>query len=396
MKVLMINTVCGIGSTGRICVDLAQELEARGNEVKIAYGRNGDVPECCKEYAVRIGTDTGNKMHGVVSRLFDAQGLGSVSATKKFLKWVDSYSPDLIWLHNLHGYYINYELLFSWIKKHPSVKVKWTLHDCWGFTGHCTHFDFVGCDKWKGGCGQCPQKQEYPRSILWDRSRKNWERKRRAFTAVSHLEIITPSHWLAGIVKQSFLSRYPVHPIPNGIDIGIFHPTESDLRKTWGLEGKKILLGVSSVWNQRKGAEIFKQLADMLDPSWKIVMIGVPRNRQSEFPSQILMFDHLEEKDLLAKWYTAADVFLNPSYEETMGLTTVEALACGTPVILFDRTAVPELIDDTCGIVIREETAKAIMEALPQCSFPAEACINRASRYTREIFIKNCCDLIAE
>lgn len=145
MKVLFINSVCGIGSTGRICTDLAQQLEAEGNEVKIAYGRKGTVPEQFQKYAVRIGTDFDCKMHAIQTRLFDTHGFGSKRATKEFLKWAEEYKPDLLWLHNLHGYYINVEMLFDWIKKHPEMQVKWTLHDCWAFTGHCSHFTMVKC-----------------------------------------------------------------------------------------------------------------------------------------------------------------------------------------------------------------------------------------------------------
>ena len=148
MKILMINVVCGIRSTGRICTDLAAEMEAQGHEVKIAYGRE-TVPEKYQKYAVRIGTDWDVKLHGLKSRLLDAHGLGSKKATKHFLDWAEEYKPDLLWLHNIHGYYINYELLFAWIKRRPDMEVKWTLHDCWAFTGHCSHFSFVKCYRWK-------------------------------------------------------------------------------------------------------------------------------------------------------------------------------------------------------------------------------------------------------
>ena len=172
MKVLMINVVCGIRSTGRICTDLATELEKEGHEVKIAYGREY-VPEEFKRFAVRIGNDFEVKIHGIKSRVFDNHGLGSTKSTKEFLKWAEEYNPDMLWLHNIHGYYINYELLFSWIKRRTNMKIKWTLHDCWAFTGHCAYFSMIDCDKWISGCSNCPQKRKYPESIIIDDSRNN-------------------------------------------------------------------------------------------------------------------------------------------------------------------------------------------------------------------------------
>ena len=225
MKVLFINSVCGIGSTGRICTELAQEYEAQGHEVKIAYGRDGNVPEKFKKYAIRIGSDLDVKFHGIKSRMFDAHGLGSVHATKKFLSWAEEYKPDLLWLHNIHGYFINYELLFKWIKEHPNIEVKWTLHDCWAFTGHCTHFQVAHCDKWKEKCSNCCQRNRYPASFLLDRSERNYKRKKESFTGVNNLRLITPSHWLESLVKQSFLRQYPIEVQYNKVDFNVFKPS---------------------------------------------------------------------------------------------------------------------------------------------------------------------------
>ncbi len=268
MRVLMINVVCGIRSTGRICTDLAAEMEAEGHEVKIAYGRE-TVPEQYQKYAVRIGNNLDVDIHGVKSRLLDKHGLGSKHATKKFLKWADKYDPDLIWLHNIHGYYINYELLFDWIKNRPDMQVRWTLHDCWAFTGHCTHFTVAKCDQWKTGCLHCPEKKRYPASLFLDNSKNNYSRKRNAFTGVKNLSIITPSKWLADLVKQSFLKDYPVEVHYNTIDTSVFKPTPSDFRKRYGLTDKKIVLGVASTWDDRKGLDDFIQLSEMLsDTPW--------------------------------------------------------------------------------------------------------------------------------
>ena len=175
MKIVFINSVCGIGSTGRICAELSKKFEAEGHECKIAYGRVDTVPEEYKKYAVRIGSDLGVKLHALCSRVFDNHGLASYFATKNFLKWLEGYKSDMLWLHNIHGYYINYKLLFKWIKRHPELAVKWTLHDCWAFTGHCSYFSEVGCYKWEEQCKKCPQKHKYPTSVGLDNSKRNFK-----------------------------------------------------------------------------------------------------------------------------------------------------------------------------------------------------------------------------
>lgn len=229
MRVLLINVVCGGGSTGHICLELAKEFEANGDEVKIAFGR-GDVPSAGSKYAVHIGNSFDQKCHFLKTRLIDGHGLGSVRTTRKFLKWADEYNPDLLWLHNIHGYYINYELLFEWIKSRPDMQTRWTLHDCWAFTGHCAYFTKVDCKKWITECNHCVQKKSYPSSIFIDESKSNYCRKKAAFTGVKNLLIITPSRWLADLVKDSFLGEYDVNVIYNKVNKQIFRPIKSNLK----------------------------------------------------------------------------------------------------------------------------------------------------------------------
>lgn len=343
MKVLLINSVCGIRSTGRICTEIAAELEAQGHEVKIAYGRE-QVPEKVKKYAVRIGTDWDVRAHGVLSRVFDAHGLGSKRATSAFLKWAEDYRPDLLWLHNIHGYYINYEMLFSWIKKHPEMEVRWTLHDCWAFTGHCAYFTMAKCDKWKLCCSSCTQKKCYPASLALDRSSINYNRKRAAFTGIGNLMLYTPSQWLAGLVKESFLKEYPVEVHYNKIDTSVFKPTPSDFRKQYGLEGKKIVLGVASVWDERKGLDDFIELAKLLDDSYTIVLVGLSEKQLRNLPNGIIGIRRTNSTKELAAIYTAADVFVNPTYEDNYPTTNLEAQACGTPVITYRTGGSPESV----------------------------------------------------
>ncbi|MBQ9778388.1 MAG: glycosyltransferase, partial [Clostridia bacterium] len=264
MKVLQINSVCGIRSTGRICTDIADVLKQEGHECKIAYGREF-VPEKYQDIAVRIGSDLDVKLHGLRTRLFDSAGLGSKRATQKFIKWVEEYDPDVIHLHNIHGYYINIEVLFEYLAR-ANKPVVWTLHDCWSFTGHCVHFERIGCEKWReGGCHHCPSKKRYPSSSWRDASQRNFKLKKELFTAVKDLTLVTPSVWLGNLVKQSFLGEKEVRVIPNGIDLSVFKPTESDFRQRHRLEDKKIILGVATAWGKAKGLDDFVTLSERLD-----------------------------------------------------------------------------------------------------------------------------------
>ncbi len=382
MRVLMINSVCGIRSTGRICTDLAEVLEQQGHQVKIAYGRE-NVPEQFKKYAVRIESNMGIKLHGMMSRLLDMHGFGSVRTTRRFIEWIKSYDPDVIHLHNIHGYYINIELLFQYLRT-CGKRIIWTLHDCWAFTGHCSHFDYIGCEKWKTECAFCPQLKEYPRSLFYDGSRRNYRRKCALFCGIPNMIIVTPSEWLACTVRQGFLREYPVQVIYNGIDLSVFKPTDSNFKKKNDLQDKKIILGVSSVWNKKKGFDDFIQLSNLIDDSYRIVLVGLNENQKAKLTEKMLGIQRTNNLKELCEIYTAADAFVNPSVEETMGLTTAEALACGTPVIVYNRTAVPEVPDKTCGIVLSENTPTAIAESLSALNFKCEACLRRAKDFDKK------------
>jgi putative colanic acid biosynthesis glycosyltransferase len=349
LNVLQINTVCGTGSTGRIATDIEAILKEQGHESYIAYGRgdprNSDSP-------IRIGNKLDNYTHVAKTRLLDMHGFGSKKATKNFIKKVREIDPDVIHLHNIHGYYINVEILFDYLKE-ANKPVVWTLHDCWPFTGHCAYFDFARCDCWRvDGTHKCIQKRSYPASLLINNSKMNYERKRKAFTGIKNLTIVTPSQWLADLVKKSFLKEYTIEIVNNGIDLEVFKPTESDFRRRYNLQDKHIILGVANMWEQRKGINDFIQLSKQLDSSYKIVLVGVSKKQIKKLPKNILCIPRTNNIKELAEIYTAADIYVNPSVEETMGLTTVEAFACGTPAIVYNTTAVPESIDASCGIVI--------------------------------------------
>lgn len=344
MRILLINSVCGTGSTGRICTDLAQQFEKEGHTVKIAYGRQEYVPPQFQKYAVRIGTDLDVKLHAIQTRLFDTHGFGSKHTTKRFLKWAEDYNPDLIWLHNIHGYYLNIEMLFGWLKNRPHTPKKWTLHDCWAFTGHCSYFTVANCNKWQTHCAKCPQKKRYPASLFLDNSYQNFKRKQAAFTGVENMQLITPSKWLADLVKYSFLKEYPVEVVYNTIDKTVFKPTPSNFRQKYGLENKKIILGVASVWDERKGLADFIKLAGMLDDKYTIVLVGLADKQLKALPKNCVGIKRTNSPQELAAIYTAADVFFNPTYEDNYPTVNLEAQACGTPVITYDTGGAKETI----------------------------------------------------
>ncbi len=335
MKVLQINSVCGIRSTGRICTDIADILKQNGDECKIAYGRE-NVSENYKQYAIRIGEDIDVKFHALMSRIFDNTGKCSKRATKEFLKWVDEYNPDVIHLHNLHGYYINLEMLFNYLKK-VQKPVVWTLHDCWAFTGHCAYFDYIGCRRWENkGCYACLQKKHYPTSVLFDRSKKNFLEKKQLFTGLPNMTIVTPSQWLADLVKHSFLKDYTIKVIHNGIDLSRFKPTPTGVfRENYGLQDKIILLGVANAWGESKGLYDFYKMHEMKEENEVFVLVGLTQQQISALPDGIIGISKTNSVTELAEIYTTADVFINPTYQDNYPTVNLEAQSCGTPVITY-------------------------------------------------------------
>ena len=353
MKILIINETCGIGSHGKICGELAEKFDKEGHIVKIAYGRSFYVPIQYKKYAVKIGNKFNVYCHGILSRLFDKHGLGSKHATKRFLKWADKFSPDLLWLHNIHGYYINYELLFGWIKSHPNIKVKWTLHDCWPFTGHCSHFMFEKCTKWEKGCdNNCPAKKEYPKALFKSNAKNNFARKKVAFLGVSNLEILTPSDWLKHIVENSFLNCYQITTVHNKIDLASFKKQKTDFKEKYGINNKCLILGVSNVWNQKKGLEDFYKIANLLDiDKYSIAMVGLSKKQAKKAPSNVICIPKIYSKNDLAKVYSSADFFLNLTYEDNYPTVNLEAEACGATVITYDTGGCKETISNNSFLV---------------------------------------------
>lgn len=385
MKILHINSVCGVKSTGRICTDIADILSANGDECRIAYGRD-TVPEKYKSIAVRIGTPSAVKRHILLSRLFGKTAFYSASATKRFLNWVDTYKPDVIHLHNLHGYYIHIGLLFKYIKKH-NIPVVWTLHDCWPFTGHCSHFASVNCNQWQTACVNCVKKKSYPTCWLWENVKKNYNTKKQLLTSLSDLTLVAPSQWLADVAGNSFLGKYPIKLVNNGIDLSVFKPTQGDFRDIYNINNKKMVLGVASAWGTNKGLGDLVRLSKLLPKEYQVVLVGLTKAQAADIPDNIICIERTDNVKQLAQIYTAADVFVNPSIEETMGLVTVEALACGTPCVVYNATAVPEAVDESCGVVVPagdvNGLCKAITDVAESGRYTWELCVQRAQKYDK-------------
>ncbi len=333
MRILMINVVCGIRSTGRICADLACALEKRGHEVKIAFGREV-VPPQYEKYAVRIGSDLGTKIHALKARLLDGCGFGSKKATLDFIEWVKKYDPDVIHLHNVHGYYINVDVLFNYLRT-CGKRILWTLHDCWPFTGHAAYCEYSQCERWISGCERCPSLKEYP-SSLTDRSRINWKKKRALFCGIPQMTLVTPSVWLESLVKKSFLSAYPTTVIHNGVDTAVFKPTPGKVQERYCLPEKKIVLGAAAVWDRRKGLDDFIKLAGLLPQDYQIVLVGLSKDQMKAIPSSIVGIERTNSVKDLVELYSAANVFVNLTYEDNYPTTNLESIACRTPVVTYD------------------------------------------------------------
>ncbi|MGG3560523.1 glycosyltransferase family 4 protein [Neobacillus rhizosphaerae] len=362
MRILQINSVCGVGSTGRIATDIHQLLIEQGHESYIGYGR-GEAHNC--ETAIKIGNKYDNYAHALITRTTDKHGFASKNVTKQFIKKIEELDPDVIHLHNIHGYYINIKLLFDYLKT-ANKPVVWTLHDCWAFTGHCAYFDYVGCDKWKVGCNNCPEKSSYPSSSFIDNSRDNYINKKDIFNGVENLKIVTPSKWLSGLVKESFLSKYPVEVINNGIDVNIFQPTKSNIRKKYNIEKEYIILGVASMWDRRKGLKYFIELSSKLNDNEVIVLVGLSEKQKEQLPKKIIGITRTNNIKELVDIYSAADVYVNPTLEDNFPTTNLEALACGTPVITFDTGGSGEPIENNTGFVVEKGDIAALVKRINQ------------------------------
>lgn len=358
------------GSTGKIMLGISEVAREYGHQCYTFSKNYNKKEEILGHYY--IGTPKGLHFDSLISVYTGYEGIYSKKNTKKLLRELEKIKPDVIHLHNLHGWFLNFKLLFDYIRQ-KHIKTVWTLHDCWSFTGHCPYFDLAGCDKWKNGCGQCPQYQEYPQS-KFDFTKQMYKLKKSWFTGVEDMTIVTPSKWLANLVKESYLKDYPVKVINNGIDLSIFKPTPSDFRKKHNIaESDILLLGVAFDWGVRKGLDVFVEISKKLDSQYKIVLVGTDDTIDKMLPSNIISIHRTQSQKELAEIYSTADFFLNPTREENYPTVNMEAIACGTPVITFNTGGSPEIPGDAGGIVVKEKNAEALLEVILEHKKPTKA-----------------------
>lgn len=390
MRIAHINTLAE-GSTGRIMFGIADEARKAGYTAYTfsskVYRRSGKKDYIQIANHTYYGSEVSNFIHKVCGQLTGFNGFFSIGATIKVISKLQKEKVDLIHLHNLHEFCINLPLLFGYARKRK-IKVVWTLHDCWSFTGHCPHYTLAKCSYWKTGCKNCPQLEAYPRTIL-DTTGLNWKIKRSLFCSLPRITIVTPSNWLANQVKDSFLANYPVRVINNGIDVQTFRYRESDFRSRYNIGTKIVVLGVAFDWGVRKGLDVFIWLANRLDErKYQIILVGTDEQIEKELPDCIIAIRRTQNATELAEIYSAANVFVNPTREDTFPTVNIEALACGTPIVTFDTGGSPEIIDKTCGIVVPCDDLCAMEAAIcmiePDKEVYKTACLTRAKCFDKD------------
>ena len=357
---LQINSAVNFSSTGKIVEQLSSVARKDGWRTYIAHGaRYVKATELEDLHTESILEET---LHGIMSKLFDAHGLGSVLSTRRLVSEIKKINPDVIHLHNIHGYFINYPILFKYLGE-VDIPIVWTFHDCWPVTGHCAYFDLANCEKWKTGCYHCGLRRQYPASII-DRCERNYQRKRKYFNLPKNMTIVPVSQWEECIVKESFLKKYNTQVVYSGIDINEFKPTESTLRKDMSLEDKFVILGVASGWGNEGRLKGFLELRKRLSEKYAIILVGLNREQIETMPYGILGIERTNNIKELAALYTMADVFINPTMQDSFGLTSVEALACGTPGITYRSGGSPETQSELTGIVVERGNIDQLVDAV--------------------------------
>ena len=365
-KLLQINPVIRNNtSTGRIMQEIGELAMANGWDSYIAYsgGRDGIKP--CRSKLVPVGGKVDVAVHGLLTRFLDMHGLGSRIATKRFIKEIERIQPDVIHIHNIHGYFLNYKILFDYLSK-AAIPVVWTVHDCWLYTGHCYHYASVGCEKWKEQCCHCPQIRAFPTSYFVDRSKQNFLDKRSAFTSVKDMTIVTVSDWMKGEMSSSFLKDCRFQVIHNGIDLDVFD-VQADyeaVREKYNLGTKKIILGLASIWCKEKGWDDFVEMSGMLNEDEVIVMVGVSEEQMKRLPSNIVAIRRTENVRQLAELYSAATAFVNPTWQDNYPTVNLEAIACGTPVVTYRTGGSIEAVTEKTGFVVEQGDVKGLLEAV--------------------------------
>lgn len=393
MRILQINATCGVSSTGRIAADIHHLLIQQNHESLVAYARK--TTKKCPDQLHFAGT-INFVIHVLYTFITDRHGFASRLATKRLLQAIDQYKPDLIHLHAIHGYYVNIALLFDYLAE-KKLPVVWTLHDCWSFTGHCAYYDYSGCQKWRTQCEHCPSLRDYPISLLLDNSRQNYIDKKRLFTSLTDLTLVTPSQWLAGELALSFQSQTKCVVINNGVNLETFEPIPSNFRSNHHLDGKFLILGVASVWDRRKGLDYFLELAKRLPSDCCIILVGLSKHQKNKLPANMIGLTRTDSVRQLAELYSTADVFVNPTLEDNYPTTNLEAMSCGTPVVTFQTGGSVESLDAKTGHIAKRGDLDDLLEKImlvkangkslytKACRDKAVAEFDRADKYQQYI-----------
>lgn len=402
-KLLQINPVLRIStSTGRIMKEIGELAMANGWESYVAYSKGRDGLPGSTSIPVPVGNKASVAWHGLQTRILDRHGLGSVLATKRFIEDIRRIGPDIIHIHNIHGYFLNYRILFDFLS-HSGIQVIWTVHDCWLYTGHCYHYMYAGCDRWKTGCGHCPQRGKFPRSLFADRSARNFRDKRDAFCSMpeDRLTIVPVSDWMRSEMSESFLKDYRFQVIHNGIDTDVFSPQpalESEVRRCYGLGDSHVILGIASIWSEEKGLNDFVEMAARLDSDEVIVLVGMDRKQLDDVLSRcgrIILGDRMvavkrtADVHQLAGLYSTADVLVNPTWQDNYPTVNLEAISCGTPVVTYRTGGSIEAVAGDTGFVVEQGDIEGLVDAvrrvetLGKANF-MDACRSRAVKEFRK------------
>lgn len=381
MNIAEINTV-NYGSTGKIMLGIQQIAREEGHSVYSYYAIGKEKQS--NPFSKQVGRSFYNKLSSKLAHVTGMMGCFSLCSTIKLIHELKRKKIELIHLHNIHISFLNYPLLFRYIKRND-IKVVWTLHDCWSFTGHCAHFTYPSCEKWVYGCSECSRYKEYPISTF-DNSKFMYRLKKKVFIGVPNMTLVTPSFWLKGLVEKSFLKKYPVEVINNGIDLSQFYPIESSVRDSYGVDAKFLILGVSFDWNNKKGLDVFLELSRRLEEDrFQIVLVGTDDKVDKLLPPNIISIHKTNNSKELAELYTAADLFVNPTREEVLGLVNIEANACGTPVLMFRTGGSPECINTETGLVVEVDDVNSMEKHIRSLAesnyFHAEQCVQQAKKF---------------
>lgn len=387
-KLLQINPVVRLNtSTGRIMKEIGETAIAAGWESYIAYSRARDGEPPHSSQLVPVGDRLDLILHAAATRLFDAHGLASRRATKELIRRIREIGPDIIHIHNLHGYFLNYPRLAAFLEEYGKPVV-WTVHDCWLYTGHCYHYASAHCDKWRTGCGHCPQKRSFPASWLWDRSARNWRAKQRAFGSIHKLTIVPVSEWIRREMAASFLADKRFLVIHNGIDLEIFRPEAAEKRTD-----KTAILAVATLWHEEKGVSDLISLAARLQPEEELILVGRMSEAQKQrMPAGVRLIERTENMEKLAALYAAATVFVNPTWQDNYPTVNLEAIACGTPVVTYRTGGSVESVTEETGFVVEQGDTEAMLTRIREiAAADRQAATARCRNYALAHFGKQTC-----